>query len=42
MSVNKSIQSFALETIRAQHAAEKLLTEEELWEKLMAAIEETR
>jgi len=34
------VQSSALETLRAQHAAEELLTEE-LREKAMATVEET-
>jgi len=36
-----TIQSSAFKTIRAQHPAEKLLMEEELWEKAMATIKET-
>ena len=31
-----------LETLEAQYVAEKLLTEEQLWDKAMAHVEETR
>ena len=37
-----TIQSFGLETLQDRHAAKKLLTKEELRDKAMVVVEETR